>query len=184
MLSIFQPSRLFLKTGSCISIRQYRRIDITINPDTLDWIYNNPESDIEFHAVFVFDNGTVHDTIDPVGFRLRGNTSRYSKKKSFTVSFNTFTSGGKYYGVEKLNLNGEHNDPSVMRSKLMWDIMRKWQIPAPRANHVQVYINGNYYGLYINVEHIDEEFAQSRFGNKDGNLFKCLYPADLVIAGR
>lgn len=159
------------------------RIDIKINPDTLQWIYNNVESDMEFHAVFVFDNGNVRDTIDPVGFRLRGNTSRYSKKKSFKISFNTFTSGGKYYGVEKLNLNGEHNDPTIMRSKVMWDILRKWDIPAPRANHVRVYINGNYYGLYMNVENIDEEFARSRFGNRDGNLYKCLYPADLAYRG-
>ncbi|HEY9113996.1 MAG TPA: CotH kinase family protein, partial [Bacteroidales bacterium] len=159
------------------------RIDITINPDTLEWIYDNVDSDIEFHAKFVFDNGTVRDTIDPVGFRLRGNTSRHSQKKSFKVSFNTWTSGGKYYGVEKLNLNGEHNDPSICRSKISWDILRTMGIPAPRSNHVQVYINGDYYGLYINVEHIDEEFAQSRFNYNDGNLFKCLYPADLNYLG-
>jgi len=157
------------------------RIDIFINPDTLDWLYQeeNLQSDIEFHAVFVFDNGTVRDTIDPVGFRLRGNTSRYSQKKSFKVSFNTFTKGAKYYGVEKLNLNGEHNDPSVIRSKVGWDILRKWNIPAPRANHVEVYINDDYYGLYISVEHIDEEFIKSRFTYNDGNLYKCLYPANL-----
>jgi len=155
-------------------------IYIEIHPDTLAWIYANPYSDREFRAVFVFDNGTVRDTVKQVGFRLRGNTSRASKKKSFKVSFNTYTPGGKYQGVEKMNLNGEHNDPSVMRSKLMWDILRQWNIPAPRANHVRVHINGNYYGLYINVEHIDEEFALSRFGNKDGNLYKCLYPADLA----
>ncbi|MBE0655099.1 MAG: CotH kinase family protein, partial [Bacteroidales bacterium] len=159
------------------------RIDITINPDTLDWIYAHVDSDIEFHARFIFDNGTIRDTIDPVGFRLRGNTSRYSKKKSFKVSFNTFTDGGKYYGVEKLNLNGEHNDPTIMRSKVMWDILRAWDIPAPRSNHVQVYINGDYYGLYINVEHVDEEFVLNRFGNNDGNLYKCLYPADLAYLG-
>ncbi len=159
------------------------RIDITINPDTLDWIYDHPDSDIEFHAKFVFNNGTIVDTIDPVGFRLRGNTSRQSAKKSFKVSFNTFTSGGKYYGVEKLNLNGEHNDPSIIRSKVMWDMFRKMEVPAPRANHVQLYINGNYHGLYINVEHIDEEFVLTRFGNNDGNLFKCLYPADLDYLG-
>ncbi|MFZ2286241.1 MAG: CotH kinase family protein [Bacteroidales bacterium] len=135
------------------------RIDITVNPDTLAWIYANPSSDREFHAAFVFDNGRVRDTVDPVGFRLRGNTSRNSQKKPFKVSFNTFTPGGKYYGVEKMNLNGEHNDPTVMRSKVMWDILRKWNIAVPGANHVRVYINGNYYGLYINVEHIDEEFA-------------------------
>jgi len=33
------------------------------------------------------------------------------------------------------------------------------------------------------VEHIDEEFVESRFGNKDGNLYKCLYPADLDYLG-
>lgn len=152
---------------------------IIIPSDTLAWIYANPYSDREFRATFVFDNGTIRDTIQPVGFRLRGNTSRASRKKSFKISFNTFTDGGKYHGIEKMNLNGEHNDPSVMRSKIMWDILRKWNIPAPRANHVRVYINGSYYGLYINVEHIDEEFVKSRFGNNDGNLYKCLYPADL-----
>lgn len=161
------------------------RVDILINPDTLEWLYQeeNLQSDIEFHAVFIFNNGTVLDTIEPVGFRLRGNTSRYSKKKSFKVSFNSFTKGGKYYGVEKLNLNGEHNDPSVIRSKVGWDILRKWDIPAPRANHVEVYINGDYYGLYISVEHIDEEFVKSRFTYNDGNLYKCLYPANLNYLG-
>jgi spore coat protein H len=184
LLTQYIPAQpVFPENGPLYADSTVPRIDITINPDTLDWIYNNPESDREFHAVFEFNNGAVSDIINQVGFRLRGNTSRYSKKKSFRVSFNTFTAGGKYYGVEKLNLNGEHNDPSVMRSKLMWDILRKWKIPSPRANHVQVYINGNYYGLYLNVENIDEEFAFSRFGNKDGNLYKCLYPADLDYLG-
>jgi|TARA_B100001971_G_C18229060_1_gene562664 hypothetical protein len=48
---------------------------------------------------------------------------------------------------------------------------------------VEVYINNDYYGLYISVEHIDEEFVKSRFTNNDGNLFKCLYPADLNYLG-
>lgn len=161
------------------------RIDITIEPDTLEWLYQyeNLESDIEFSSEFVFDNGNIRDTIYPVGFRLRGNTSRYSQKKSFKVSFNRFIKGGKYYGVEKLNLNGEHNDPSVIRSKVGWDLLRNRNIPAPRSNHVQVYINGDYYGLYISVEHIDEEFIKSRFRYNDGNLFKCLWPADLNYLG-
>lgn len=159
------------------------RIDILIHPDSLEWIYENVESDHEFSATFIFNNGTVNDTVDEIGFRLRGNTSRYSKKKSFKVSFNTFHSGRKYYGVEKMNLNGEHNDPSVIRSKLCWDMLATMSVPAPRSNHVEVYINGSYYGLYINVEHIDEEFVHSRYGNNGGNLYKCLYPADLTYLG-
>ena len=78
------------------------RIDITINPDTLDWIYENVESNIEFHATFQFNNGTINDTIEDIGFRLRGNTSRVSAKKSFKISFNTFESGRDFYGLEKM----------------------------------------------------------------------------------
>lgn len=159
------------------------RVDIFINPDTLQWIYDNVESNIEWHAVFVFNNGELNDTIEDIGFRLRGNTSRYSGKKSFKVSFNTYVPGRKYHGLEKMNLNGEHNDPSIIRSKLCWDLLRDFKIPGSRSNHVRVYINGNYYGLYINVEHIDEEFVFSRFGNQDGNLYKCLWPADLDYLG-
>lgn len=159
------------------------RVDIFIHPDTLDWIYENVESYIEFRADFVFTTDTIADTIREVGFRLRGNTSRVSQKKSFKISFNTFNSGRQYYGLEKMNLNGEHNDPSVIRSKIAWDLFKDFGIPASRSNHVEVYINQNYYGLYINVEHIDEEFVESRFENKNGNLYKCLWPAELDYLG-
>lgn len=183
--TILKSQPIFPEDGPLYDDSSVPRIDISVDPDTLEWLYEheNLESDIEFTARFIFDNGEIRDTIEPVGFRLRGNTSRYSQKKSFKVSFNTFTSGAKYYGVEKLNLNGEHNDPSVMRAKVGWDILRKWEIPAPRSNHVEVYINDEYYGLYLNVEHIDEEFVKSRFEKNDGNLYKCLYPADLDYLG-
>ena len=159
------------------------RVDVVIDPDTLEWIYDNVESNQEFHAIFIFNSGDILDTMTDVGFRLRGNTSRYSEKKSFKISFNTFVPGRKWYGLEKYNLNGEHNDPSIIRAKLCWDLLRQFEIPSPRANHVRVYINNNYYGLYISTEHIDEEFVKSRFGNKNGNLYKCLWPADLDFMG-
>jgi len=111
------------------------RVDITINPDTLEWIYENVESEIEFHATFKFDNRTIDETMDNIGFRLRGNTSRYSQKKSFKVSFNTFESGRKFYGLEKMNLNGEHNDPSIIRSRICWNWLREAGVPAPRSTH-------------------------------------------------
>ncbi len=183
MITIITGQPNFPDESPVFSDNVVPRVDIFINPDTLQWIYDNVESNIEWHADFVFNNGTLDDTIYDIGFRLRGNTSRYSQKKSFKVSFNTYVSGRKYHGLEKMNLNGEHNDPSIIRSKLGWDLLREFDIPGPRSNHVRVYINNNYYGLYINVEHIDEEFVDSRFGNQDGNLYKCLWPADLDYLG-
>lgn len=161
------------------------RIDITLPADSLaailDW--NNRDSDYHYHATFVFDNGSIRDTVENIGFRLRGNTSRSSQKKSFKVSFNTYEKGRKYHGLEKMNLNGEHNDPTIARSKICWDLYREAGIPASRANHIELYINGDFFGLYIHVEHIDEVFVKKRFGNNNGNLYKCLWPADLTYKG-
>jgi len=161
------------------------KIEISINPTFLQWILDpvNANSDEHYPARFIFNDGQNRDTIENIGFRLRGNTSRYSQKKSFKISFNTFESGRKYKGFEKLNLNGEHNDPAVIRAKVCWDLLKEMKIPAPRANHVELYINGTYFGLYINVEHIDENFVKNRFGNNDGNLYKCTWPADLAYRG-
>ncbi len=158
---------------------------ITIAPDSLAEIMDpaNAQSDHEYPADFVFSAGTISDTVENIGFRLRGNTSRDAQKKSFKVSFNTFENGRKFYGFEKLNLNGEHNDPSIIRAKLAWDIFKQDQIPASLANHIRLFINHQYYGLYINVEHIDENFINNRFGSNSGNLYKCLWPADLVYLG-
>ena len=156
------------------------RIDILINPVYLDEILSDPDSFDEYPATFIFTTPAGSDTVTNIGFRLRGNTSRNSQKKSWKVSFNTFVAGQKFHGLEKININGEHNDPSIMRAKICWDMMRFMEVPATRANHVTLYINNDYYGLYLNVEHIDEEFVRSRYGDIHGNLYKCLWPADLV----
>lgn len=161
------------------------KVMITIDEALLDSILapGNEESDVEHPAMFEYDDGSTVETVDLVGFRLRGNTSRFSKKQSFKVSFNTFVQGQEFHDVEKLNLNGEHNDPSIIRSKVAWDLFQGQGVAAPRAAHVELYINGVYRGLYANVEHIDEEFLKSRFGSDAGNLYKCLWPADLTYLG-
>ena len=159
-------------------------IEITVDPAAVIYMYENVQSDSVHLATVHFVNAVIDETIDSVGFRLRGNTSRNAQKKSFKLSFNSFMRGRKFYDVEKLNLNGEHNDPSIIRSKLAWDHYQKTGMATTRAAHCAVYINGDYYGLYINIEHIDEEFIKNHFEDDSGNLWKCLWPADLTFRGR
>lgn len=158
------------------------RIDIEMSADDLDFLldWNNRDNDEHFPASFFFTNGERRDTVYEVGVRLRGNTTRGAAKKAFKISFNTFTTGRKYRGVEKLNLNPEKNDPTLARSQICWTLAQQMGIPAARTNHVELYINGDYFGLYLNTEHIDENFVKKRFGNNDGNLYKCLFPATLA----
>ena len=158
-------------------------IQIEVDSDDLDYMYNNVESDSMHMASIHFFNHWIDQSLDSVGFRLRGNTSRNAAKKSFKLDFNHFAQGRDFYGLEKLNLNGEHNDPSIVRSKLCWDIFEDIGMPATRASHVKVYINGQYYGLYISVEHIDENFIDRHYADDSGNLWKCIWPADLTYRG-
>jgi len=161
------------------------RIDISIDQESLNFILapENRESDELFPATFIFANDSVADTLENVGFRLRGNTSRSAAKKSFKIDINALVPGRKFYGVTKINLNGQHNDPTSARAKICADLADRIGIPSLRTNHVELYINGEYYGLYTNTEHIDQNYAKKRFGNKNGNLYKCLYPADLDYKG-
>ncbi|MCW8849596.1 MAG: CotH kinase family protein, partial [Melioribacteraceae bacterium] len=158
-------------------------VKITIDQSNLQYMYDNPQSD-SMHLVKVsFKNAYINEVIDSVGFRIRGNTSRESFKKSFKLSFNTFVDGGEFYSLDKINLNGEHNDPSIVRSKLSWDFFNSIGLISSRAAHTAVYINEKYYGLYISVEHIDDEFINKNFDDDSGNLWKCLYGSDLVYLG-
>lgn len=158
-------------------------IEITVDTNDLEWIYANVESDSLHLATVHYSNEWFDEIIENVGFRLRGNTSRPAAKKSFKLDFNHFVSGRDFYGVEKINLNGEHNDPSIVRSKLCWNLYQDIHMVASRATHAAVYINGNYYGLYISVEHIDDTFLEKNYADDNGNLWKCLWPADLTYRG-
>jgi len=162
---------------------QVAEIHISCEPADLEWMVENVQSDSEHVAQVHFLNAWYDEVIDSVGFRLRGNTSRDAHKKSFKLSFNTFVPGRQFHGVDKLNLNGEHNDPAIARSKICWDRFTDLGLTASRAAHAAVFINDVYYGLYISVEHIDDEFLENHFADADGNLWKCLWPADLDYRG-
>ncbi len=158
-------------------------IFITIPADSLKVIYDSVLSDHYFMARFIFDDKEHRDTLENVGFRLRGNSSRYSQKKSFKISFNEYVSGRKYQGVKKINLNGEHNDPTMIREKLFYDIWKKAGMVERRTCFVRMYINGAYYGLYTNLEEMEKEWLTLVYKNNGGNLYKCTYPANLVYHG-
>lgn len=156
------------------------RAYVTMSKDAFDWMMLNYSSDSLHLCTFRYKNKYIDTTLTDVGIRIRGNTSRSAQKKSFKISFNDFVKGREFYDVDKLNLNGEHNDPSISRSKVSWMLFEKSGLPASRANHVAVYINDKYMGLYISVENIDDEFLKKRYYDDSGNLYKCLYGASLA----
>jgi len=159
------------------------RIDLTISQSNLQELYAYPESNAEYYAVFAFTRGDSTEGPIDIGLRFRGDSIRLNEKKSFRISFNSIDPEMDYHGIEKMNLNAEAHDPSLVRSKLGHDLCRYLGVAASRSNHVLLYINNQYYGVYLNTEHVDERFVKSRFDNNDGNLFICQTSADLSYLG-
>lgn len=159
------------------------RIEVFMHPDSLNHMLApaNLYTDHEYPASMVFVRGPRRDSIALVGIRLRGNFSRSAAKKSFRISVNTFVSGQRYEGYKNFNLVSGYNDLSISRNKIYADMARGLKTVASRVGHTEFYINGQYRGLYMNVEVVNEDFVQVRYGNQHGNLYKCLFPADLVF---
>ena len=54
---------------------------IYVDSASLVWMYDNVESDSMHVANIHYQNSFIDETVENVGFRLRGNTSRVSQKK-------------------------------------------------------------------------------------------------------
>ncbi|MBC7778182.1 MAG: CotH kinase family protein [Phycisphaerae bacterium] len=158
-------------------------IYLVLPADSLNFLIDQLEHNRYLHAQFVFDDGLLRDTVENVGLRLRGNTSLSAQKKSFKISFNEFEAGREYQGVKKLNLRGQHNDPTMVREKLFYEVWEKAGMPDRRTAFVRLYINEEYRGLYTNIEELDKSWLGRVYDDNDGNLYKCTWPADLVYHG-
>ena len=160
-------------------------VEISMSPGALDSLFENPWSDEYRRCTMRFRNSRIDEIVENVGIRVRGNTSRTAIKKSWKLSFNTFVPDRKFHGLEKMNLNGEHNDPSIIRSRLAMDLYKRLYVPSSRTHHVRLVINDGSQvdGVQIHVEQIDEEFVQAWFANKDSSLYKCLFQGERADLG-
>lgn len=157
-------------------------IAITMQQVSVDeMLFGDPDyaSTNPFPAMVEFQSSVEDSLFNFVAVRLRGNTSLSAPKKSFKIDLNAFVDGQKYHDLEKLNVNANQNDPSLLRAGLSWNILRRMGLAGSRTSHVRVEINGDYMGAYLNTEHFDEEFVEEYYDKDDGNLYKCLWPATL-----
>ncbi|KXX69861.1 CotH kinase family protein [Flammeovirga sp. SJP92] len=158
------------------------RVDLQMNVFDLEFLLRSGnEENLEFKSCsFRFSNSLITDSLQNVGIRLTGTTSRYAAKKSFQLAFNHIDRHRKFKEVANFNLKAEKNDPTHSREKALLKLFRDENIPVARSSHIELYINEVYFGLYLNTEVIDTTFLASRFCSSDGVLIKGNYGANLI----
>jgi hypothetical protein len=137
--------------------------------DSLLYYYNQDE---EYIPARVEYRGMVFDS---VGVRYKGNSSfvqsRSTPKKPFKFKFDEYRSKQSCFGVTRLNFSNGVKDPSFMREKLAYDVLRTI-LPSPRAAFAVVSVDGDMLGLYTQVEQVDKKFLARHFEDNDFNLYK------------
>lgn len=161
------------------------RLAIEIAPADADKLrrhsWGGPGSRMERPEVLV----TVREgdaTYTNVALHLKGAAGSFrpfDDKPALTLHFSKKASGQKFHGYTKLSLNNSVQDPSFVSEALAREIFVEAGVPAPRADHATVLINGRDLGLYVLTEGWGKPFLRRFFPNVDGNLYDGGFVQDL-----
>ncbi len=125
-------------------------------PAALRIIYNGPGN-----RNYLSDTTSAFEGI--IGIELRGSSSNSWRKKQYSIE--TRDSLGNNRNVSFLGfpaendwvLNGPYMDRSLMRNVLAYNLARLMGNYASRTKYCELFLNGNYQGIYVLMEKIKRD---------------------------
>lgn len=154
---------LFASAG--IRAENLKEVYITCNPEEFKNIYTEFLPDIYINCSIAYQGATW----DNVSLRIRGDDSRYFPKKSLKLKFDKEPFAN---GRSTINFNADYLDKSYMRQYISSSVMKMAGQKCFNAEHVKVFLNGEFFGLYVMVENVDEDYLSARGLDPKGNLYK------------
>lgn len=100
-----------------------------------------------------------------VGIRLKGSASydTMNGKPAFVVDMNHVTQGQEFRGLSAFKLhNGSVIDPTRARDHITYMLAREVGLLAPRVGWAELYVNDEYYGIYMFIERHDDALVEAR----------------------
>ena len=162
---------------------QIMDIDILMDEDDWNDMLENAISE-EYYSCNVVVNGK---TFYSVGIRPKGNTSLSSivndpdtDRYSFKLEFDHYIEGQTCYGLDKLILNNNYADATNMKEAIVYDMYQYLGVDASLYNYAKISVNGDYRGVYLALEAVEDSFMLRNYGTEDGNLYK---PESMGIGG-
>jgi spore coat protein CotH len=146
-----------------------RTIQLTMAPTDWAALVRDVQTNTTYPCTFAW-NGLQ---LPQVGVRIKGQSSRVTgTKPSLRFDFNHYTNQ-KLLQLTKLDAQARKGDPSMLRERLIYGVARRRGVPAPRAMHVRLEVNGAYIGLYTILDQFDQaEMLRTHFATDKGNLYK------------
>ena len=152
-------------------------LTVNILMDEADWndMLENATAE-EYYQCDVEIGGT---TFYRVAIRPKGNTSLSSiaadpttDRYSFKLEFDHYVDGQTCFGLDKLILNNNYADATNMKEALVYDMYRFLGADASLYNYAQISVNGEYWGVYLALEAVEDSFMLRNYGVQSGELYK------------
>ncbi len=160
-----------------------RTYTLTLDPAVWDNLQATAQDEVYAPAELQVDG----EQLPQVGLRFKGAVGTLEacfddtgalvcSKLSMKIKFDEYDPEQRLHGLKRLNFNSMRTDRSEMHERLAYRLFREMGVPAPRANHARLIVNGEYRGVFSLVEEIDGRFTSSRFAPGNGNLYKAQWP--------
>lgn len=116
---------------------------------------------------FTYDGETVSAQV-----RMKGNWSWNCEKYQFVISFNEDDPDARFRGLRKIMLDAAWYDRTLLHERMAFPVFERLGLPYSCTNNAKVNVNGQYYGVYSNLERLDHEYLERHFDEPEGNLYQ------------
>jgi spore coat protein CotH len=184
LVGLFEPAHAKNKINGERLLSANHIVDVDIELPDADWKKLCAQSrdmgsffsGAPVEKVFDYFEATVSidgTKIKSVGIRKKGLFgSLDNRRPSLKIKFDEFVKQDPVKGLSRLTLNNNKQDTSLVSQYLTYKLFRDAGIHAPRSNFARVSVNGEYLGIYTNVESVKKPFLERSFGNKTGKLYE------------
>lgn len=179
LVSARHPAASSVDYWSIFDQTQVRRVDFIVSQANWDSMWANIGAKTKVEAdVIVFG-----ERIDSVGLSMKGNASLGGSgvKKSWKVDTDLFIVDQEYNNLKQLLFHNNFADPSMLREKLAYDMMRFAGLPSSHVSYIELFIDIEddgkspiYWGVYTMLDRPDRKYLANNYGrdNRHGNLYK------------
>lgn len=125
-------------------------------------------------ATFAMSYGDKHYGPSAITLKLKGKQGSFRRLDGKAAFKLKFPSGARPDGLKKMTLNNMVQDNSKVHEAVVYELFRAVGVAAPRTGYATVTVNGASYGLYLNLETMDE-VALARWFASTQHLYEGAY---------
>jgi CotH kinase protein len=181
----FSSAQPFNSTNSLIIFDYPTVPKFALSVDPAKWaaLQANARAGEWEHADIKFESTLIAN----VGIRFKGGAGtlfirlsgtaldpRKCVKLSMQINFSKYVSNSRFYGLQTLSFHSmTRGSGNLTAEKISYSLFRNMGVVAPRSHWATLCINGDDFGLFSFVEHVESAFLTDRFPGADtGSLWK------------